>query len=81
MEQDIVKIAKAAIALQDASNLSGVVHSWSQWLPAIRRDAETKGIEPNRHPVNVLIANKVSSLTGDDFRQAYDAVMAMIPVD
>lgn len=65
------QLAKEALMVQGACNLSGVVHGWSR---AMRRlcelcDLGTDG--RNRHPINVLWADKVKHLTGDDVTAAY----------
>lgn len=69
-------IAQRACTCQDASNLSGLVHSWHAWLPVIREHANAIGVPPNIHPVNVLMANKISSLahadSASEFGRAYD---------
>ena len=71
-----------AINVQDACNLSGVVHSWSQILSKLWEEARRLGHGTdwvNQHPINVLFASKVSSLTGAGlssmpaFSKAYDA--------
>jgi len=70
-----------ALLVQDACNLSGVVHVWSRILQQMHeRDAEYRNMstdERNRHPVNVLFASKAASLTQCEFGMAYhDAYMA-----
>ena len=69
-----------AILVQDACNLSGIVHSWSQmlqkiWVEAREQDAGTQFV--NEHPINVMFASKVASLTGSEdpsqFSVAYEA--------
>jgi hypothetical protein len=67
--------AQLAIDIQGASNLSGVVHSFSRvmtvlWAEANRQGKGTDWV--NRHPIAVLLADKVRSLTGDDFASAWD---------
>ena len=67
--------ASEAILVQDACNLSGVVHSFSRlmaFLCAIGLDTEAR----NRHPIAVLFASKVASLTGcermERFSESYE---------
>lgn len=58
---------KSAINAQDACNLSGVLHSWSKLQEKIWEEARKQGAGTdfvNRHPINVLFASKVASLTG-----------------
>jgi len=64
-------IEQAFLEIQGASNLSGVVHWWSNNLTYIRRHAELMGIAPNNHPVNIAIANKIVSLAGDDVYSSF----------
>lgn len=71
------KLAAIALQVQDACNLSGVVHSWSGAITNLRAlcpELGTDGI--NRHPINVMFADKVADLTGSrstgNFVSAYD---------
>lgn len=76
---------KMAMQVQDACNLSGVLHSWAEAQSAVRSDTRWSF---RRHPVNVLFASKVASLLevnvtsigsvtnvedADLFRSAWDA--------
>ena len=66
-----------AIVVQDACNLSGIVHSLSELLPRIRDDPDCTGTDfVNTHPIVVLYVNKLSSLSGAEngmaFSTAYD---------
>jgi predicted exporter len=72
------ELAQMALDVQDASNLSGVIHSWSEVISALRGllpNASTDDI--NRHPINELFASKVTELTWigitrqDRYEQAY----------
>ena len=56
----VVEAARAAIDVQDASNLSGVLRSFADAVSAVR---ELPGVW-NAHPVVVLFASKVGSLAG-----------------
>lgn len=72
----IKNAAKDAMIIQDASNLSGVVHSWSRHMNAINDESRRlgKGTDwVNNHPVNILFADKVADMTGrgDNFGDAY----------
>jgi hypothetical protein len=71
-----------AIMVQDACNLSGVVHSFSKVLPRIWVEARAKGEGTkfvNEHPISVLFSSKIASLTGSEvdtmFSSAYAACM------
>ena len=70
---------ESAISVQDACNLSGVVQSWGKmmskiWAEAYAARAGTEFV--NEHPINVLFASKVASLTGCEagisFASAYE---------
>lgn len=69
-----------AILVQDACNLSGVVHSLSRVMTKIWATARTAnhGTEwVNNHPIAVMYASKIASLTGQctdttAFEKAYD---------
>lgn len=72
--------AKSAIFVQDACNLSGVVHDFSRVMGLLSAisDRLNKGTEwKNHHPIAVLYASKIGSLTGADgvhvFNKAYEA--------
>lgn len=70
-----------AVQCQDACNLSGVLKSWATYLDAIWAEAraQNKGTDfVNNHPVNVLFADKLYSLTGygSRFSEAYAACKA-----
>lgn len=74
----IQQLAQEAIEVQDACNLSGVVHAWSRSMTRLCEllpDLGTAG--RNQHPINVLFSSKVASLTrsedSDTFSKAYDA--------
>jgi hypothetical protein len=59
--------AQQALDVQDACNLSGVVHSFARIL------ADCDGLKDlgtdarNRHPVCMLFADKIAQLTGTQF--------------
>ena len=77
------ELAKDAINVQDACNLSGVVHSFSKIIGELREIARLEGWEGtdkiNRHPVCILFADKIaslacpgSSINGSEFTSAYN---------
>ena len=73
----IQKLAADSIAVQNASNLSGVVHSFSaamKELADLGMDTEIR----NSHPIAILYASKIASLTGCEnakkFSNAYNYV-------
>lgn len=70
---------KEAIMVQDACNLSGVVHSFSAIMEKLSAEAFDKHLGTdwkNKHPIAVLYASKIASLTGCEsmvnFQEAYD---------
>jgi hypothetical protein len=66
------ELAQQALDVQDACNLSGVVHSFSRamdvlWAEARRTDQGTQWV--NEHPIVTLFLDKLASLNriqGDD---------------
>jgi hypothetical protein len=77
------ELAKEALQVQDASNLSGVVHGWHRAITdlceILRGDPEFSGTdEINHHPINKLWASKVHDLTQmgtsdiEAWKDAYD---------
>ncbi len=81
----MVDLAREALQVQDACNLSGVVHSFSRAITRLRvlLEAEGKGgtDNVNTHPVCVLWADKIASLTERDghTQRAYDACHDLAP--
>jgi hypothetical protein len=81
----IQDLAKEAIQVQDACNLSGVVHGFSRAMTELREilRAENGGVinthTMNHHPICCLWASKIHDLTsmglsdGERFREVYEA--------
>lgn len=70
MEEKLAKLAADAIAVQDACNLSGVVHAFSRAMTALSEmglDTNAK----NTHPIAILYSSKIASLTGSESRGAF----------
>lgn len=68
----IKELCSEALAVQDACNLSGVVHSFSRVMTDLRANLPNAGTEAiNRHAVSVLFASKIASLTGSEFSDAF----------
>lgn len=72
-----------ALVVQDACNLSGVVHSLAEVLPRIREEPDCTGTDyVNTHPITIMYVNKLSSLSGAErglvFSTAYDACKAKL---
>lgn len=76
------KLAQEALFVQDACNLSGVVHAFSRALTVLRAMPECAGTYwLNTHPICIMYASKIASLTGVEldgsFSSAYDNVKRM----
>ncbi len=73
------EMAQEALNVQDACNLSGVVHSFSRTITDLRlllekelgTDFSTDKL--NRHPVCILFTSKIASLTGYEQGSCLDA--------
>lgn len=75
---------RIALQVQDACNLSGVVHSFSAIMEKLSKEACDKGYGTdwkNTHPISILFASKIGSLTGCEtnlkFQEAYDKCQRM----
>lgn len=78
------ELAQEAIEVQDACNLSGVVHGWHRSMEelceVLRTNSNFAGTdEINHHPINKLWASKVHDLASmglsdfEEWGKAYDA--------
>jgi len=68
------QLIKEAYQVQDACNLSGVVHSFSRAMSDLREACPDQGTEfYNTHPVAILYASKISSLTTAGFNAESEA--------
>jgi len=71
-------LAQGSLFVQDACNLTGIVHGFSRTMTRLRELEPDKGTEfYNKHPIAVLFADKISSLAGTQsgmvaFSKAYD---------
>lgn len=76
--------AKDAIAVQDAVNLSGVVHSFVDAVTAIWDEAHATGQGTsyvNHHPIVTLFLDKLADLNGGSLtlpHNSYGEVMATV---
>lgn len=84
MSKTIQTLAQDSLDVQNASNLSGVVHSFSRAMTDLRECLPGIGTTAlNTHPICVLWADKIAHLTGtqtfgnDAVSDAYDAVYAL----
>ena len=69
--------AASAIAVQNACNLSGIVHSFSSYMPVIRAACPEGTEQINKHPICVLFATQIAHLAGisvdvNGYNKAYD---------
>lgn len=76
----LAALAKEAIDVQDACNLSGVAHGFARAMSKLCElglDTNAR----NQHPVAVMWSSKIASLTGSEdsltFSRAYDACKAL----
>jgi len=79
MNEDLKKAAKDALEVQNACNLSGVVHAFARAMSAVRESSNGTS-EANTHPIAVMFADKIMDLVGrpdlGDYGKAYDACVA-----
>ncbi len=75
---DIERVANAAWMAQDASNLSGIVRSWAEWMPVINAHAQEQDIQQNHHAINVIMAEKVGQLAGLTITYGSDGAYAVV---
>ena len=82
MSRTLAQLAKEAIEIQDACNLSGLVHGWHRSIIELREELGKQGIfdtdKINQHPINVMWVSKLADLAHYDgsmtkFSFAYDA--------
>jgi len=70
----LAQLAAAALAVQDACNLSGVVISWANVIANLRDVLETNDTAAiNHHPINILWAFKCADLTGQSVDLSIDS--------
>lgn len=63
-ELTIEQVATAAYMAMDASNLSGLVLSWAEWMRVINAHAQVIGIAQNEHDINRIMVDKLRELSG-----------------
>lgn len=79
----LTEAAQAALDVQDACNLSGVVRTWAEAMPAVFAVADSTGAR-NRHPISVCFASKAADLAGlaifdlDVFGEAFHACQELV---
>lgn len=85
----IKDLAREALEVQSACNLSGVVHSFSRCMTELRTLLEAEGKfstdKLNQHPICIMYSSKIASLTASDdkFISAYNWVcdQGVKPID
>ena len=85
MPRTIQELAQEALDVQNACNLSGVVHGFSRAITELRELSPDKGTTwINEHPICVLWADKIAHLTGtqtfggDKVSNSYRAVYKIV---
>lgn len=64
MEHSTLKQAACdALAVQDASNISGVVHAFSRAMRAVYEDSNHETAKIRAHPIVLLFMDKLKSMT------------------
>ena len=82
MAKDIADLAREALLVQDACNLSGVAHGFARAMGALS-DMDLNTETKNTHPIAILWADKIAHLTGtqslgnDKVMEAYTVVSRM----
>lgn len=68
MSRTLQQLAQEVLDVQDACNLSGVVLAWGRSISELRSLLDDKSTDAiNKHPINVMWASKVESLTRCDY--------------
>lgn len=79
----LADLAREALQVQDACNLSAVVHSFSRSISRLRVLLQGGTDALNEHPICQLWADKIASLAGvqsvgmSEYRLAYETVRAL----
>lgn len=64
------ELAKEAVEVQDALNLSGVIHAFSRAITELRENLSAAGSvstdDINHHPICILWSSKIASLTDSE---------------
>lgn len=87
MPKTVQEAAKLALDIQNACNLSGVIHTFCEVLQDVVIPSTQATIDVNQHPITKLFASKIHDLAGmglsdfDEYRRAYDACLKLAEVD
>lgn len=68
MARTLRELAQEALDVQDACNLSGVVHGFSRAMHDLCEHVHGTDAR-NRHPICVLWADKIAHLTGTQYAE------------
>lgn len=71
MSRTIQQLMTEAIQVQNACNLSGVVHAFANVITDLRANGVTDTDAIRHHPVSVLFSSKIASLTNSENIQAF----------
>lgn len=78
----IKELAKEALDVQDACNLSAVVHTFSKVVTELRelmRDVGTFSTDNfNRHPIIIMYSSKIASLCGSENATEFSSAYAWV---
>lgn len=70
----VKQLAQEALEIQNASNLSGVVHSFSRAMTELRENNPNRSTEFfNTHPIAILFIDKLCSLARMEQNNCYRA--------
>lgn len=78
----IQQLSRQALEVQDACNLSGVVHVFSQVITDLREIAQAEGWEGtdaiNQHPICIMYIDKMASLSGSTSAKKFSSAYAWV---
>ena len=77
--KSLQEMAREALEVQNACNLSGVVHSFSRTMTDLREALQGPNFSTemlNTHPITVMFSDKIASLTGSEGPTSFIAAMA-----
>lgn len=72
------QLAQEVLDVQNACNLSGVIHAWSRSISRLRKLLpNADGDDINRHPINIWWTSKCESLTGPGTSESYTLLCSL----
>ncbi len=73
------ELAQSALDVQDACNLSGVVHMFSSVMTDLRANNPDMGTDDlNHHPISVMFSSKVASLSGCESASGFSVAYSWV---